>query len=180
MVRTRGVVLTEEAGAEVRDAEAAAVSLEGTRLDVTGAAELPLPLLLLVAGACEVGAGSFEVGAGSSVVVGGAAEDAGGALDAGGADDGCGAAEEVAGAADEAGVLPPVPDAWRFSLWCRYSLMPSMCRPSKLKADAMATRANSVTNNHAWRIMMSMSGAEERATADREEAADGCGSIYCG
>lgn len=61
--------------------------------------------------------------------------------------------------------------------------MPSMCRPSRLKAEAMATRASSVTNNHVWRIMMSLSMFEawKRAAADREKA-DGCecGSIYCG
>jgi hypothetical protein len=116
-----------------------------------------LLLLLLVAGACEVGAGSSEVGAGSSVVEAvGAAEDAGGALDAGGADDVSGAAEDVAGVGVGVGVLFPVPWAWRFSFWWRYSLMPSMCRPSKVKADAMATRANRA-NNHVWRIMVSVS-----------------------
>ena len=98
-----GVVLTEEAAADVLVAEAAAVSLEGTLSDVAGAAELVLPLLLLlllVAAACEVGAGSSEVGAGSSVVeAGGAAEDAGGALDAGGADDGSGLRPALLGAA---------------------------------------------------------------------------------
>ena len=159
-----GVVLTEEAAADVLVAEAAAVSLEGTLSDVAGAAELVLPLLLLlllVAAACEFGAGSSEVGAGSSVVeAGGAAEDAGGALDAGGADDGSGAAEDVAGAGVEVGVFAlPVPVAWRFSFWWRYSLIPSMCRPSKLKADTMATRAKRA-NSHVWRIILLMSMSE--------------------
>src|SRR5690242_21571577 len=60
--------------------------------------------------------------------------------------------------------------------------MPSMRRPSKLKADTMATRAKSVTNNHVWRIM-AVSGAREqgegpqmwrerRAGVDRCAAAD--------
>lgn len=60
--------------------------------------------------------------------------------------------------------------------------MPSRCRPSKLKADTMATRARSVTNNHVWRIM-AVSGAREqregpqmwrerRAGVDRCAAAD--------
>jgi hypothetical protein len=98
------------------------------------------------------------VGAGSSVVeAGGAAEDAGGALDAGGGDDVSGAAEGVGdGVGVGVGELLPVPWAWRFSFWWRYSLMPSMCRPSKLKAEAMATRA-SRANNHVWRIMVSVS-----------------------
>ena len=156
----RGVVLTEEAGADVLVAEAAGVSLEGTRSDVVAACEVLSLLLLLVAGACEVGAGSSEVGAGSSVVeAGGAAEDAGGALDAGGGDDVSGAAEGVGdgvGVGVGVGELLPVPWAWRFSFWWRYSLMPSMCRPSKLKAEAMATRA-SRANNHVWRIMVSVS-----------------------
>ena len=154
----------EEAAAVVGAVEpAACVSLEGTRPVDVAAAELPLPLLLLVWGACEVWADASDVAASvvesGSCEVTGAAEDAGAALDAGGADEAAGA-DEVAGAAVEAGVLPPVPEAWRFSLWCRYSLMPSMCRPSKLKADAIATKAKSVTNSHAWRNMVMMSGRE--------------------
>lgn len=156
MVRTSGVVLRDEEAAGVRDADAEAwVSLEGTRLVGVGVGELLLLLLLLslllVAGGCEVSAGGSEVVSGSLDVAGGA-EDAGGVLEAGGADD-AGGGVEVAGGAEEAGVLLPVPEAWRFSSWWRYSLMPSMCRPSKLKADTMATSAKSVTNNQAWRNM---------------------------
>ena len=181
-MRTMAVVLMDEgAAADVRVGDAAAcVSLEGTRPVGVGAGELPLLLpLLLVAGACEVGAGASDVGAGSSEVAGGA-EGAGGGLEAGGGDDagGGGGGDEVAGGAGEGvGVLPPVPEACRFSLWWRYSLMPSMCRPSKLKAEAMATKASSVTNSQAWRNMV-MSGEGKQRAADVVEAADGCGAIY--
>ena len=164
-MRTRGVVLSEdEAAAVVRaDEPAAWDSLEGTRLVGVGVAELPLLLLLLevVAAGRDVSAGASDVGSGCWELAGGA-DEAGGALDAGG-DDEAGGADD-AGVAEEAGVLlPPVPEAWRFSLWWRYSLMPSMCRLSKLKADAMAMRANSVTNSHAWRIMVDVGerGEEE-------------------
>lgn len=160
VVRTMAVVLTDdEAAADVRVADpAACVSLEGTRPeDVAGAAadDPSLLLLLLVATAAEDWAGASD-DAGASEVGSAAADDgAGAALEAAGAEEGAGAAEEVADAADEgAGVLAPVPEAWRFSLWCRYSLMPSMCRPSRLKADAMATKAKKATNSHAWRNMV--------------------------
>jgi hypothetical protein len=158
VVRTRAVVLIDdEAGADVRVADpAACVSLEGTRpVDVGAAEEAPAPLLLLVA-AAEVWAGASDV-AGLSEVGAGAADEAGGAaLEAGGAaEDAGGAADEGAGAAEEAAAeLAPVPEAWRFSLWCRYSLMPSMCRPSRLKAEAMATKAMKAANIHAWRNMV--------------------------
>jgi hypothetical protein len=36
-----------------------------------------------------------------------------------------------------------------------------MCRPSRLKADAIATKARSVTNSHAWRIMVMSGGGNE-------------------
>ena len=185
-----GVVLTEEAAAEVLLAEAAGVSLEGILLEGVGVGELLSLLLLLslVAGACEVGAGSSEVGAGSSVVeAGGAAEDAGGALDAGGGDDVSGAAEGVGdGVGVGVGELLPVPWAWRFSFWWRYSLMPSMCRPSKLKAEAMATRA-SRANNHVWRIMVSVSMSMSMSAVDCRNGRlqikrrrMGVGQIRCG
>ena len=154
MVRTMAVVLrNDEAAAVVRAEDAAAVSLAGTR-DVAAAAELP-PLLFALVAAAEVWAGASDVAAGSSEVEAGAAEDAGASLDGAGAAEDAAAADDVAGAAvEEATELPPVPEAWRFSLWWRYSLMPSMCRPSKLKACVMANNAKSVTNSHAWRIMM--------------------------
>ena len=171
MVRTMAVVLRDDDGAAVvRDEEAACVSLEGTRPVDVGGAELPPPLLLLlslslllllvVAAGADVWAGASDVVAGSSEV-GAGAEDAGAWLDGAGASDDAGGGDDVAGAAEEATELPPVPEACRFSLWWRYSLMPSMCRPSRLKADAIATKARSVTNNHAWRIMV-MSGEETR------------------
>lgn len=163
VVRMMGVVLTEDSA--VREL-AAAVSLDGTRPEeAAGAASVavgvgvgaPPPLLLLVA-AAEVGGGASDVGSSELGAGAGAADDAGGAaLDAGrvggAADEGGGAAEDVGGAAEEAGVLPPVPEACRFSLWCRYSLMPSMLRPSRVKAEVMATRAKRATKSQAWRNM---------------------------
>ena len=180
VVRTMAVVLMDDdAAAEVRVTDSAAfVSLEGTRLVGAAAADessllllLLLSLLLLLLGA------GAEVCAGGSGVVSaeeGAGDDAGGAaLVVGAVGDATGVGVGV-GVGVAAGVevaeLPPVPEACRFSLWCRYSLMPSMYKPSKLKADAMATKAKSVTNSHAWRNMV-MSGEWKQKCADLLEAA---------
>lgn len=67
-------------------------------------------------------------------------------------------------------------------------MMPSRCRLSKLKADAMPIRANSVTNSHAWRNMVAMSGRRNRrltrfASDVWDEVAralsGGCGLLVC-
>lgn len=167
MVRTMAVVLADVEPAEVREPElGAGVSLEGTLPEVEGAAAAEDASLLL--GTAEDGA-SDDAGAADE---GSAAGDEGGAALDSGADEAGGAGVELGAADDGAGLLAPVPEAWRFSSWCRYSLMPSMrrpskLRPSKLKADTRATRATRAARSHAWRSMAAMRAMEWRRVKAR-------------
>jgi hypothetical protein len=50
----------------------------------------------------------------------------------------------------------PVPLGCCLLPWCRYSLMPSMRKSSRLKADDSVTSAKSANSSHEWRIVLSM------------------------
>lgn len=137
-VETSGVVLTmavvrlDEAGAWLEAAPPVlrCVGVEGPRLEPGAGVDC--------AGGLDVSGSGVGVGVGDGAGVGVFCRDDGGAAD------------------DAGGVgvgVFPVPDACLFSPWCRYSSMPSICRPSpRLKADESAKSAKSASS-HEFRSM---------------------------